>query len=73
MLQNGRWSRENVQRGTELLHRDGLLAIAGIVELDHLSAIRTEMLKASKEIITSKKDLSDFVRRRLLLPKGIEF
>lgn len=58
----GKWSRANLQRGMELLHRDGLLAMTGIVDKDHLVALRDSMLKTAKEIRADKTKLTDFVR-----------
>lgn len=45
----------------ELLHRDGLLAISGIVDKDHLVKLRDSMLATAKEIKASKTKLTDYV------------
>lgn len=60
---SGKWSRANLQRAMELLHRDGLLAMSGIVELGHLEKLRDDMLKTAQEIKKTKTKLTDFVRR----------
>ncbi|GAA6015680.1 hypothetical protein JCM10207_008170 [Rhodosporidiobolus poonsookiae] len=46
----GKWTRANMQRAMELLHRDGLLAVAGVVDLDHVRALRDSMMATAKEI-----------------------
>lgn len=44
----------------ELLDRDGLLAMAGIVDEDHLIKLRDSMLKTASEIKGRKSKPSDF-------------
>ncbi|KAM0750036.1 hypothetical protein T439DRAFT_381558 [Meredithblackwellia eburnea MCA 4105] len=58
--ESGKWSRANLQRAMELLHRDGLLGMTGIVEIEHLEKLRDSMLKTTKEIKASKTKLTDF-------------
>ncbi|GAA5931328.1 hypothetical protein JCM1841_003791 [Sporobolomyces salmonicolor] len=56
----GKWSRANMQRAMEILHRDGLLAMTGIVDVEHLEKIRDSMVKTAKEVMPLKKKLSEF-------------
>ncbi|GAA5877551.1 hypothetical protein JCM1840_005840 [Sporobolomyces johnsonii] len=56
----GKWSRANMQRAMEILHRDGLLAMTGIVDLEHLQKLRDSMIKTAKEVMPLKKKLSEF-------------
>ncbi|GAA5902799.1 hypothetical protein JCM8208_006479 [Rhodotorula glutinis] len=48
--ENGRWSRANMQRAMEILHRDGLLAISGLVDLEHVVKLRDSMLATAQVI-----------------------
>ena len=59
-LQNGRWSRANMQRAMEILHRDGLLAISGVVDLEHVVALRESMLATAQVIKQQVKELSQY-------------
>ncbi|GAA5857594.1 hypothetical protein JCM8547_004287 [Rhodosporidiobolus lusitaniae] len=45
----GKWSRANMQRAMEILHRDGLLACEGLVDLDHVRQLRESMLATAQE------------------------
>ncbi|BGP05215.1 hypothetical protein NBRC10512_006919 [Rhodotorula toruloides] len=56
----GKWSRANMQRAIEILHRDGLLAISGAVDLEHVKALQESMTATSKQIKGSLKHLSQY-------------
>lgn len=58
--QSGKWSRDNMQRAVELMHRDGLLVVQGVVDTAHLELIRESMLKTAGEIREAKTKVSDF-------------
>ncbi|GAA5854539.1 hypothetical protein JCM9279_000837 [Rhodotorula babjevae] len=50
----GRWSRATLQRAMELLHRDGVLAVTGIVDPAHVAAIRDSMTTTARAVAASK-------------------
>ncbi|GAA5857613.1 hypothetical protein JCM8547_004296 [Rhodosporidiobolus lusitaniae] len=45
----GKWSRANMQRAMELLHRDGLLACSNLVDPSHVRQLRESMLATAAE------------------------
>ncbi|GAA5912034.1 hypothetical protein JCM6882_002012 [Rhodosporidiobolus microsporus] len=47
---SGKWTRANMQRAVEILHRDGLLAISNAVDLAHVDKLRESMMQTAKEI-----------------------
>ncbi|EGU12816.1 hypothetical protein RTG_00834 [Rhodotorula toruloides ATCC 204091] len=56
----GKWSRANMQRAMELMHRDGVLAVAGVVDVDHVKALREAMDPVARKLAASKTRLSQF-------------
>lgn len=56
----GKWSRANMQRAMELMHRDGVLAVAGVVDIDHVKALREAMEPVARDLAASKTKLSQF-------------
>lgn len=56
----GKWSRANLQRAMELMHRDGVLAVAGVVDIDHVKALREAMDPVARKVAASKTKLSQF-------------
>ncbi|KAL8287084.1 hypothetical protein RQP46_004090 [Phenoliferia psychrophenolica] len=47
---SGTWSRANMQRAVEAMHRDGLVVFSGIVDPDALEKLRVVMTAESNEI-----------------------
>lgn len=56
----GAWSRKNIQRALEFMHRDGLLVMSGIVDPAELVLLRENMIKTSEEILKTKTSPSQF-------------
>ncbi|TNY24029.1 hypothetical protein DMC30DRAFT_346619, partial [Rhodotorula diobovata] len=58
--ESGRWSRANMQRAMEILHRDGLLAVSGLVDPAHVEALRESMLATAQAIKQRVSDASQY-------------
>lgn len=58
--ESGKWSKKNVQKAMEYLHRDGMVAVDGVVDKSHLLKIKESMLKTAQEIKATKTKPSDF-------------
>ena len=59
MFQAGAWSRKNIQRALEYMHRDGLLVMSGIVDPAELVLMRENMTATSQCCQLSRKCSTD--------------
>ncbi|KAM0754797.1 hypothetical protein T439DRAFT_377223 [Meredithblackwellia eburnea MCA 4105] len=57
---SGSWSRANLQRALEFMHRDGLLVMSGIIDPADLVKLRDNMVKTSDEIQVLKTSPTQF-------------
>ncbi|KAI5481710.1 hypothetical protein MNV49_002936 [Pseudohyphozyma bogoriensis] len=56
----GKWSRANIQRAVELMHRDGLLVIENIIDKEDLIKLRDDMLVTAREVKAAKTEATDY-------------